>query len=232
MNKEWAKQRLNSYLAAIREYEHHLYSDSFNAQVYEKVISLEPAAKAIMKRVNFEYRDYQFVQNAHNLALTLTIQTLALIDEADEIEKNLDPVGPQLPAAELHYWVWEAARSLWETQHYREAVQAAATSINAHLQDLACRRDVSDYKLIAELLSDKNPEPGKPRLRWPGNPSDEAFKSMQTGLRSLGSGIFQCIRNSTTHDLTELTEGEALERLAAMSLLCRWIEQCRLDTVE
>lgn len=157
MNKEWARQRLNDYLAAIRGYEAARLASGFNQQAYEKVISLEPAAKAIMKRVNSEYRDYQFVQNAHTLALTLTIQTLALIDEADEIEKNLDPVGPQLPAAELHYWVWEAARSLWETQHYREAVQAAATSINAHLQDFACRQDISDYRLIVELFRTKVP---------------------------------------------------------------------------
>src|SRR5690348_16144313 len=109
---------------------------------------LEPAAKEIMRRVNPDYRDYEFVQSAHTQAWTLAIQTLALIDEADEIAKNLEPEGPTLSAAELHPWVWEAARSLWETRHYREAVQTAATSVNAHLQALADRRDISDYKLV------------------------------------------------------------------------------------
>lgn len=233
MNKDWARQRLNSYLSAIREYTAFLNgADGFNQQGYEKVISLEPAAKAIMKRINPDYRDYEFVQSAHTLALTLAIQTLALVDEADEIENNLQLPGPQLSATELHRWVWDAARSLWETQHYREALQTAATSDNARLQDLAGRRDVSDYKLIAELFSEKDPEPRKPRLRWPGTSTDEEFKSMQAGLRSFGVGIFQCIRNPVTHDLTELTEQAAFERLAAMSLLCRWIEQCDLDKTE
>jgi hypothetical protein len=51
MNKEWARQRLNGYLAAIREYEAAYLASDFSQQAYEKVVSLEPAAKAIMKRV-------------------------------------------------------------------------------------------------------------------------------------------------------------------------------------
>lgn len=230
MDKEWARGRLNSYLGAVKRYQEYVKNDGFDQQAYEQAIFLEPAAKAVMARVNPYYSDYELVQSASTKAITLTIQTLAMLDDAEEIEANLDPVGPRLVAGELHPWVWESARSLWETGHFREAVQAAATSVNAHLQALSNRRDVSDYKLVTELFSEKDPEPGKPRLRWPGDPTDEEFKSMQAGLRSYGSGIFQCIRNRATHDLTELTEHAAMERLAAMSLFCRWItDDCRLD---
>jgi hypothetical protein len=230
VNKEWARGRLERYLAAVKRYQDRVQNDGFDQQAYEHAISMEPAAKAIMTRVNPYYSEYDLVQSASTKAITLAVQTLALLDDAEEIEANLDPPGPRLSAGELHPWAWEAARSLWETGHYREAVQAAATSVNAHLQALAKRRDVSDYKLVTELFSEKDPEPGKPRLRWPGDPTDEEFKSMQAGLRSYGSSIFQVIRNRATHDLTELLEHEALERLAAMSLFCRWVtDGCRLD---
>jgi hypothetical protein len=230
MNKDWARQKLTGYLNSVRRYESFLHGPdgAFNQEAYEQVMFLEPAAKAIMERVNPRFSDYEFVQSASSKALTQAIHTIALLDQAEEIEANLTPAGPQLSADQLHQWVWDAARNLWETKHYREAVQAAATSINAHLQDLAHRRDVSDYKLTTELFSENSPEPGKPRLRWPGDPTDEAYKSMQTGLRSYGASLFQCIRNHATHDLNELSEQEALERLAAMSLFCRWVETCRL----
>lgn len=233
MNKEWARERLNAYLDALREYQRHIDGHlGFNRPAYERAIALEPAAKAIMRQINPEYLDYELVQSASTRAITFAIQTLALVDQAEEIEANLAPPSPQLSASALHPWVWGAAASLWETRHYREAVQAAATSVNAHLQALVGRRDISDYKLITELFSEKDPEVGKTRLRWPGDATDEEFKSMQAGLRSFGSGVFQAIRNRTTHDLTELTEQEALERLAAMSLLCHWIQSCRIMSVD
>ncbi|GLY37234.1 hypothetical protein Amsp01_032580 [Amycolatopsis sp. NBRC 101858] len=233
MNKKWSRERLETYLSAVRHYQSMLRSSQgFDQDAYEEVIRLEPAAKAIMKRVNPDYRDYQFVQSAHDQAFTLTIQSLALLNEAEEIEANLGMPGPQLAAGEFHPWVWDAARSLWETRHYREAVQAAATSINAHLQDRAGRRDISDYKLAAELFSEKPPEARKPRLRWSGAPEYEEFKSMQAGLRGFSAGVFQCIRNPATHDLSELSEQAALERLAAMSLYCRLVDECSLDEVD
>jgi hypothetical protein len=48
---------------------------------------------------------------------------------------------------------------------------------------------------------------------------------------SFGSGCFQAIRNPLGHLLNEeveLSEQEALERLAALSLLARWIERATL----
>jgi hypothetical protein len=232
MNKEWARERLSKYISAVRVYKRYVDDQDFNQASYENVMKLELAAKAIMRQVNPDFVDYSFINHDHGKALTAAIQSLVLIDEAEEIEKNLAPVGPRLVADNFHTWVWDAARSLWATGHYRESVQAAATNINAHLQEIAGRRDISDYKLVIELFSDHDPEQGKPRLRWPGEPTDEAYKSMQAGLRSFGAAVFQGIRNQSTHDLKELQEYEALERLAAMSLLCRWIENCRVIKLE
>lgn len=230
VNKDWARTRLESYLEAVRTYQHPIQTGGgFDQDAYEVAMKREPAAKAIMRRINPDFQDYDLVQSAHTKAFTLAVQSLALLDDAEEIEINLGTPGPRLEASEFHPWVWQAARSLWETGHYREAVQTAATSVNAHIQDRVGRRDVSDYKLTTELFSDRDPEPKKPRLRWPASPDEDEFKSMQAGIRSFGSGIFQCIRNRATHDLTELSEQAALERLAAMSLFCHWVETCSIE---
>ncbi|GAB3398981.1 TIGR02391 family protein [Flindersiella endophytica] len=239
MNIDWAREKITSYLGAVRRYDaelersHRADGYSFPRPEYEKALSLEIAAKAVMERIRPGLEEFVLVNmGGASDAIDSCIRALAILDQRAEIEENVGDAGPQLSAGTLHPWVWEVARSLWETRHYREAVQVAATSINAHLQDRSGRRELSDYKLTTELFSAKDPEPGKPRLRWPGDPAEENAKSMQSGLLGYGAGIFQCIRNPATHGLDELSESEALERLAAMSLLCHWIEQCKLVTAE
>ena len=86
-----------------------------------------------------------------------------------------------------------------------------------------------DSDLILQTFSDTEPQENKPRLRWPGRPGDAEFKAMMVGIRAYGQGAFMTITNRSTHDLKELTKSEALERLAALSLFCRYVEQCSLS---
>jgi hypothetical protein len=53
-----------------------------------------------------------------------------------------------------------------------------------------------------------------------------------SGLLGFSTGIQAAIRNPTTHDRAQLPAQEAAERLAALSLLTTWVEQCRLDSLE
>ncbi|MFE5601945.1 TIGR02391 family protein [Streptomyces coelicoflavus] len=228
---EWARKRLECYLEAVRAYDSALHSATggrFNSELYEAAVKLEPAAKEIMRRVDPAFEDYDLVMSASRKALDSALRSISLIDDAEEFENHLGPVGPQLSASNLHPWVWEVARSLWETEHYRAAVQVAATSINAHLQQWSGRADVSDLDLLQQLLSKESPSSGKPRLRWSADPNSDEYRSMESGLRAYATGVFQCIRNRVTHDVDELTEQEGLERLAAMSLLCHLLESCSL----
>jgi hypothetical protein len=78
-----------------------------------------------------------------------------LVERQEEIEHHLGDVGPKLAAASLHPWVWEAARSLWSSGHYAQAVTSAAISINGFLQKKVNRRDVAE----AELVSMERPAP-------------------------------------------------------------------------
>jgi hypothetical protein len=52
---------------------------------------------------------------------------------------------------------------------------------------------------------------------------------------NFGAGCFMAIRNPVGHlpnDEHELTEQEALERFAALSLLARWIDQAGVTAAE
>lgn len=103
---------------------------------------------------------------------------------------------------------------------------------NSRLQEKLNRRDLSEVKLVREALSDKPPEPGKPRLRFPDVGDEQTRESMRQGVMGFGAGCFQAIRNPVGHlpnDEHELSEQSALERLAALSLFVRWIDQAQVD---
>ena len=153
---------------------------------------------------------------------------LGVLADQEEIAARLIPDAPTLLADRLHPWVWDSARTLWESRHYRQAVQAAATSLNAKVQDNVNRRDVSDDKLIQEAFGQNEPEPGKPRLRVPGVLTDESVRSRQRGVLQLGLACTWAIRNPATHDDEEWEEQLALERLAALSVFARLVDECEV----
>ena len=62
---------------------------------------------------------------------------------------------------------------------------------------------------------------GRPRLRLAGfEPDSKDFVSAHDGAANYGVGCFQSVRNISTH---RLEVDDALEMLAALSLLARWI---------
>ncbi|WP_406276801.1 TIGR02391 family protein [Nocardia sp. NBC_00881] len=92
------------------------------------------------------------------------------------------------------------------------------------------RNDVAETALWQQVFSDKDAEPGQPRLRWPGDPNDRNVSTMNSGLRFFAPGVQLTIWNSATHHMGELSEQAALERLSTLSLLARWIEtRCSLE---
>ena len=119
----------------------------------------------------------------------------------------------------------------WSTGHRHEAVLAAAKAVNSLLETKVGRRDVSETDLVKQSFSDKTPEPGKPRLRFTGYSNEQTAKSMRQGVMDFGAGCFAAIRNPIGHlpnDEVELDEQTALERLAALSLLARWIDEAEV----
>jgi uncharacterized protein (TIGR02391 family) len=162
------------------------------------------------------------------------MRLIARIESYEEIQDMLGSQGhsPQLSAAGLHADVWGAAVTQWSTGHRHEAVLAAAKAVNSLLQVKLGRRDVSEAKLVREGFSDKGPTKGKPRLRFPQIDDDQTRESTRQGAMDFGAGCFEGIRNPVGHlpnAELDLSEQDGLERLAALSLLARWVDQAELE---
>ena len=149
----------------------------------------------------------------------------------EEVQKNLGDDAPEISASSLHPWVWGGAASLWQSGHYRSAVEDAAKKVNAETQNKVGRRDLSETKLFQESFSDKSAEKGKARLRRMANDGSETYRTVQRGAMALAEGIYAGIRNPFGHgDPEDIDEQVALEYLAALSVLARWVDDSTLET--
>ncbi|GIG63415.1 hypothetical protein Lfu02_77870 [Longispora fulva] len=149
----------------------------------------------------------------------------AVLLRQDEVREKLGDNAPELNAAHLHPWIWDGARSLWQSGHYREAVRAAAVMLNAETQNKAGRRDVSETDLFKQIFTTDDPQPGKPRLRLMVNDGSRTFTSLHRGIMAYAEGCFAAIRNPSSHTVQdELPEDHGLEQLAAFSVLARWVD--------
>ena len=143
---------------------------------------------------------------------------------------------PTFAPANFHRVVWSAASVHWTTHQYRVAVREAAEALNVYWKERLARNDVDDTVFWQQTLSSGAPSPGKPKLIWPGDSADKTTRSMRGGLEPLAkalngfaTGLNLTVRNVTTHVRDELTEQEAMERLAAYSYLARMLDQCEVE---
>ncbi|OBG39341.1 TIGR02391 family protein [Mycolicibacter heraklionensis] len=162
---------------------------------------------------------------------------LARLEHIDEVTAKLGGAdqSPRITASSLHHLIWSAAETQWTLGQRHEAVLAAAKAVNSQLQAKVGRRDVSEADLVKQAFSDKAPEVGKPRLRFTAIEDEKTCESMRGGALEFGSGCFRAIRNPVGHlpnAELEMTEQEALERLAALSLLARFIDDAEIETTE
>jgi hypothetical protein len=156
---------------------------------------------------------------------------LGALEDAEDAETNLGPVGPKLSAVELHPWVLDAARSLWDDGYRRQALAAAAHQVELHLQAKTVLPSKSG-KDLAQAFSSDLPTAAMPRLRLPGfTPGTDNFNSVQEGTKFLCMAVFQRVRNLAVHDVAEPPEDAALEAMAMISLLARSVDEATLETI-
>ena len=147
-----------------------------------------------------------------------------------EIQEKLGENAPTLSAVALHDWIWSGAKSLWHSGHYREAVEGAIKKLNAETQNKVGRRDVSETDLFKQAFSLDEPKADKSRLRRMKDDGSDTFRSLQRGAMSFAEGVFAGIRNPLSHEADqELSEQEALEYLAALSVLARWVDASTVE---
>jgi Protein of unknown function (Hypoth_ymh). len=187
-----------------------------NAQITEKILDrVIPTWRDELSHGNADWR-------VHHAA---AIRAIAELDRADEVAHKLGDFAPVLDATALHPWAWEGARSLWESGHYAEAVMAATVKLNAETQNKVARRDISEGALFQQLFSNDPPRPSNPRLRPRGDDGDRTSLSIRRGVVALADAVFGALRNPIAHGSRDFTETEALEALAVVSLLCRWVDE-------
>lgn len=149
---------------------------------------------------------------------------------ADEVRANLGDGAPEISAGNLHPWVWTAAKPLWDSGHHRSAVEDAAKKVNSETQNKVDRRDVSETDLFQQAFTIDAPVDGKPRLRRIAPDGSETYKSMQRGASALAEGLYAGIRNPLAHEgPQDLSEQVALEYLAALSVLARWVDDSLVE---
>ncbi|MFE2672229.1 TIGR02391 family protein [Streptomyces mirabilis] len=144
---------------------------------------------------------------------------------------NLGSGAPQLDAATLHPWVWGSVQGLWSSGHFREAMGMAAKAINAQTQAKLGRKHLSEAKLLSDAFSMKPPASGQPRFRHGADDGSDNYRSRHEGAGSFARGVYSAIRSPIAHELDhELEENEALEQLAAFSILARWVDEADVET--
>lgn len=204
-----------------------------------RAIELAERIRPILDALYTEWRTENPMRKSFEFAQErdACMRLLARIASHEEIANLLgdSAASPQLAASSMHEKVWGAARTQWSTGHRHEAVLAAAKAVNSLLQQKVGRRDLSESKLVRETFSNKPAEPGKPRLRFQGVADDQTRESLRQGAMDFGAGCFAAIRNPVGHlpnDQLELPEQDALERLAALSLFSRWIDESSVELAD
>jgi hypothetical protein len=175
-------------------------------------------------------------QDIRTTAATIKGRLGALIADA-EAERGSDL--PAFAPAQLHPVVWSAAAAHWTVHQYRVAVREAAEGLTLHWKSVLNREDVDDTVFWQQTLSAGEPGAGRPKLVWPGDHEAKTTKSMRGGLEplakalaNLATGLNLTVRNVATHTRDELSEQEAMERLAAYSYLARLLDQCEVRRKE
>lgn len=238
---EWATSRLDEFIAASaikREPVGALGSRYTTIAANDEVVLHWAIVEKVLHRYLPDWLDrvqdkdalkakrgYRWQQRREAAQLCRT-----LLEHEQAIQTYLTDWSPVLAASSLHEWIWDAAKSAWEAGNYEDAVDAASRNLNSRLRAKVGRKDIGEGDLIAQVFSDKPADETTPRLRLPlaAGLNDKTVANIHGGVIAYGRGLFQAVRNPLAHEATadvEMGEAEALECLAALSLLARWVDR-------
>lgn len=158
---------------------------------------------------------------------------IGILSRWNDHEAIFAPAGPLLSVGQLHPWVRDAAVNLWHGGHHGPAVHEASRAVEQQAQLKLGRHDLDGKDLYAKAFSTKAPLSGEPRLRLHGTDhakGPKAWTSAHEGAMHFGMGCAQGIRNPRAHPSEDISEQEAVEQLAALSVLARWVEAATLDS--
>ena len=160
---------------------------------------------------------------------------IGTLEKRPDFQRIFDPPGPTLAASGLHPWVWHAVVNLWDGGHCKEAVNAAASAVEEQTQLKLRRGDLSGADLYTQAFKagKVGETPDGCRLRFKhldelteDGKRNRSWVSAHEGAMHYGRGCAQGIRNLNAHGTGGLPEQEALEYLASLSVLARWVAAC------
>lgn len=212
------------------------------AELNGQILRLQPLIEDIAHEVDllgdvsrFQPDDSEAFGWRWAAALEATQRLTGILRDMNLRSEILGPKGPLLAANRLHSWVWNAAVDRWDSGHWTDAVGAAARAVEELTQQKAGLSSVSGPSLFSLLFSPEPAEPGKPRLRFADvaeksgdGKTSQKWISAHEGAAAFGRGCAQGIRNMQAHGTAELSEQQALEYLAALSVLARWVDTATL----
>ncbi|AYG03426.1 TIGR02391 family protein [Gryllotalpicola protaetiae] len=244
MDEPWVIERLQWWIKTARKARRTSWSSNRGNQVYGFMYDSSPhynelraasaQTHAIICRVLGRNNIPDLIRRADDaywvdVGIEYAEHALAVMQTRAETQARLGTSAPTMKADALHPLIWDAASKRWESAHYSDAVQRAATALSGLVKDRTSRYELGDKDLMSQAFSLAAPQPGKPRLRWPGSDEDLTVIAMRQGILNLAQGAFSAIRNPATHTTDELPMQEALEQLATLSILTRWIDRCELQ---
>lgn len=239
INTDWAVEQLDDFIRATtltfvpsppNSVGFHSYK---SAEPETEVVKRAQIVERILDRVIPEWRNLEVDTKRKKWALhhEASVRAREELLRAAEVRNKLGDDAPEISAANLHPWVWSGAQSLWASGHHRSAVEDAAKKVNAETQNKIGRRDVSETDLFKQAFSLDAPSSNKARLRRMKDDGSDTYKSMQRGAMALAEGIYAGIRNPFNHaDPKDIGEQVALEYLAALSVLARWVDDSTVVT--
>ncbi|MDE0132973.1 MAG: hypothetical protein OXQ32_12015 [bacterium] len=147
-----------------------------------------------------------------------------------------------LRVVDLHPWVAEPAETLSLDNHWGEAVKAASDNVRTQWRSVLQLGSVTpEGKREMNLWDSFSPSPassGAPRLRFAcfdRNRDRQEWSNAHLGARSFAEGCMMRIRNLYKYHRAAQgsnNSGTAIENLAALSRLARWITDAEVVRAE
>lgn len=241
MNTEWALAELDKFIEqTVMRYPDpmpgvvDMTGRKITAAPDEDIIKQAYVVEQILDRVVPDWRDLDASTTVNRWVRhrTASLRAKEALLRDHEMRENLGENAPEMSATQLHPWIWAGASSLWQSGHYREAVEGSIRKLNAETQNKVGRRDVSETDLFKQAFSLDGPIAGKARLRRMSGDGSKTYESVQRGAMNFAEGVFAGIRNPLSHEAdNDLSEQEALEYLAALSVLARWVDASEVEAV-
>jgi hypothetical protein len=160
----------------------------------------------------------------YSTALSATTEVLGHLRNAETLAELRSPQGPKLAMANMHPWVLGAAAQLWDDDHHRPAVFAAAGAIfDVYLPEKVQERKGTDgTAMLRKAFKEPTPFLKLPGFEAPGQDRTNAYE----GAQYLGLACVKLVRNLSIHNAMDPGEEPVLlEELAMLSRFARIVSE-------